>query len=195
MTEWATWQTELPPLFGSLLGVPCDWADQARALHQGARAQLTIIATPAMGVEDVSYDRDDVAGTQIEERSGDRVMVLQVAVWNPRQVLDQSARAVLERLRGRLGFDSTLERLRTLGLSYQSVGDPVALDQVRDNRRTSMWTMDVRLGFRWTESDTDTPTSWIEHGRITAQSATDVDDAPLHAGLQSDINPSPPPDP
>lgn len=187
MSDWATWNAELPRLFKSLLGIPCDWADQPRPMHTGARGQLAVIATPADGTEDRRQSTD--AGLLIEEIVGHRRMVLQVSVWSPSQPLAQSARAFLERLRTRLAFDSSQEALRRLRLSYQTTENPVALDRVEDGRQVSFWAMDVVLGYVWSEQDETNVGSFIETGRITADTADDVDGTPLHAGLQSDINP------
>lgn len=200
--NWATWQAELPLLFGVLLGsaaepMPCDWADQPRRMHTSARAQLTIVSTPAVGVEDrrhhVQLDSEGApTGELIEEAIGQRTMVLQVDVWSPRQSLDQSARARLETLRTRLAFDSTQRALKALRLSFQRAADPVRLDEIENNARVSRWAMDVTLAYAWSERDEDNVGTWIETGRIT--SGTDAgqtieDEGGNEFPLQVDINP------
>lgn len=189
---WSTWQQQLPVLFGVLLGsaaapMACAWADQPRQMHVGARAQLTILATPSQGVED--RRRHVVEGALVEEAIGQRAMVLQLDVWSPRQPLDQSARRYLETLRTRLAFDSTQAALKALRLSLQRVGDPVDLDAIEDGRKVSRWAIDITLGYAWSERDEDNVGTWIETARITTDTVRDVDDTDLPDALQHDIHP------
>jgi len=189
VNDWSTWQTTIPALFAGLMGIPCHWADQPRQMVMGARAQIDIIATPAFGVDDRLRTEDLDTGELTESAVGQREMVLQVSVWNASQSLATAARQYVERLRTRMHFESTQVALKALELSFRRCEAPVDLDGEEDGRTVSRCAMDVRLGYAWRETDAENPGTWIETGRITANTITDVDDTDLPDALQIDINP------
>lgn len=170
MATWAQMQTDLPPLFTALLGIPCDWRTQPRGMHTGARAQLDVIGGVGRGVDEPTWDdvpADDVADPPVAVRAtvhGIREMTLQVSVWALRQTLDQSAREYLERLRLRLRFPSTVVALDALGLAVVGIERVVQIDPEADGRKQSEASMDVRIAYGVRESDTAIP--YIETARI-----------------------------
>ena len=199
---WTTWQDELPVLFAALLGLSsssaCAWATQPRRQMHGPRAQIDVIATPAQGVEDRRLVSDDggafelggetITGILTEELTGQRQLVLQVSVWHDRQALPTSARALLERLRTGLGWESTRRSLRDLELAYVLCRDPVNLDPTEDGRTVSRWAMDVVLAYASVESDVENPTNWFESARLHSQSLRDPGGTPLSTQVDVTID-------
>lgn len=200
--SWSTWQDGLPPLFATLIGLAAPssvaWASQPRSMSPGPRAQLDVIASPSVGVEDRRYVSDDVAtfdldgetivGTLVEELTGQREIVVQVTAWNEAQSLPVSARALLDRLRTRLAWGSTTTALRAMGLAFVRTEAPVALEPVEDGRIVSRWAMDVAFAYASIELDASNPTNWFETARIASQSLRDEGGSPLPSQVDVTID-------
>lgn len=170
LTTWDEWQAGLRALFAGLLGLEVAavaFARQPRGQIRGPRAQLDILSVLHEGVEDMR--RTLVGAELVEESLGHRVMILQVAVWGERQSLGSSPRALLERMRSRLRWTSTVEALRALQLGLELAEQPVEFTSPQDGRRLTVASIDLRLSFSWVEADTDNPLGWFDKAEIVAE--------------------------
>lgn len=194
MSDMTTWRAQLPALFTTLLGIPCNWAEEPRPLHLRARAQIDVIAMASFGQDDHSTeDSEPVAGvveTIVESVTGERGLTLQVSIWSPSGALGSGAQVFLERLRTRLEMESTEVALEAMHLSFQRAEQPIKVRSSEDGRVVSVWAMDLHLGYVWTETDSENPTSWIETGRITSK-LLDADDNEIDSLLDADGEPAP----
>lgn len=191
--DWATLQTQLPTFFGDLLGVRCQWRTQPVQMVQGASATLDVLGPFAIGVDERTWadveEDDEVVGVQATQH-GQREMAIQVTVWAPSQVLGESARALLERLRLRLRMPSALERLRALDLALVTIEPVVLADAVQDMRVRSQASMDVRVTYAVAEADEVIP--YIELARVKSEHIENAAGTPLPASAQVDLNPPAP---
>lgn len=192
--DFAEIQTELPALFEALMGISCNWRDQAVPFVDGPQAFLDVLAPAAVGVDDLRWSEvgvdaedptlpDTIQATMV----GNREMTIQVTVWNDRQPLDVSARYYLERLRTRLRFPSTLEAMRALGLAQVRTEAMIDLDPTEDGRVMSQTSMDLRLAYVVAETDDAQP--YLLTPRVKSESLRDAAGDPT---LQIDINPPEP---
>jgi hypothetical protein len=194
--NWETLQNELPPLLTNLLGIPCDFRTQP-APHRDvvARAWVDVLDIVGLGVDDrrtIDVDADgeptsvpeDVEGVR-EKVEGIRESTFQITVQSLSQLLHQSARFYLERLRTRLRWTSTIESLKALGLALVRIESVLQLDTPTDMRAYSMASVDVRFAFG--ESDTDATAPFIERARFRSASITNAAGVPVHDSLQVDV--------
>lgn len=191
MASFSTLQTSLPALFATLLGIPCDWADQPRGLHPSARAELAIFGETALGMDERRWQTVP-GGTEVEDTvqatvTGQRLFTLSITAWSPSQKLDESARFYLERLRLRLSFPSTVATLDGLGLGLIDTLPIHKIDPDENARRVSMAVLDVRLSHA--QSESDAPIESINEAHVLAQYVTHADGT--HAGAQPDLQPEP----
>jgi len=183
---WATWQTELVSLFADLSEIPFDWAAQPRGMHVGSRGQVDLIGLAEIGTPDLRHLEDGAdPNVRIEKRIGQRRLTLQLDVWSPRQALEHSARAVIERIRSRLYFASTSARLLALHLGLIRLTDPLRLDPIEDARTVSRWSMDALFSLAWEETDGEHPGTWIDSVEVSSASLRDPGGDPLPAPLQT----------
>lgn len=154
--DYATANDELPGIFGGLLELPCAWRKQpgANVINTSASATLDVIASPSF-VDELIVTRE---GEDAKETSyGIRELTLQVSVWSPSQLLGESARFFLERLRTRLQWTSTYDALKRIGFEINDILQIVTIDPRQAGRLMSGCAMDVQLGFGIAESDTPAP--------------------------------------
>lgn len=186
--DWTQLDTALPALVSTLIELPCDFVGKARPMHQQARAQLGIIATSAIGVDEQSLDLsgEDTLEAPTAQRiaetvHGLREMTVQVDVWSNEQSIDKSSRRYLERLRTRLRWTSSIEALKALGLALVEIEDIAQPDVEENGRRYSFATMDVRLAYG--ESETDAAVPFIEQFRLRTS-----DDMPAELAIDTDVS-------
>ncbi len=188
--DWSTWQTSLTGIFATLLGLTApavSFGTQPRGMVEGATAQITPIAIQHHGVDDIR--RTLVDGQLVEQVIGHRTLVLQARVWSPRQSLQNSSRALIERLRTRLSFTSTTEALLALDLGFQRAEQPADLTQTRGGREETSTSIDLFLSYAWVETD-DTPGNaldYINEVHFNGHVIRDVDGDPVPSALLPEL--------
>ena len=188
--DWDGLKDGLATLCASLLGISCQWRDQPQKLQQGAWATLDALAPSSLGVDDTRWA--DVGSPATGVRAtvvGQRELTLQVTAWSPRQTPSLSARALLEQLRTRMRWPSTLETLRQLGVALVRIEDVADVDPPQDGRRMSQATLDVRVAYAASETDVEIP--YIEDAHLSSTFANAAGDQ-LGAAVQMNINPTDP---
>lgn len=185
--DFATLQTDFPALLGDLLGVTCQWRTQPLKAVQGASAVVDLLGIASVDVDERVWTDTGAGTTVTETQHGGREVTVQVTAWSSSQLIQQSARSYLERLRTRLRFRSSLDRLRAMGLAIVAIEQVVGGDIVQDARARSQASLDVRLAFGVSETDTAIP--FIGAARVKSEHLRNAADEPLPASLQIDVNP------
>lgn len=176
LVDFDDWQNALEELFARLLDLPkpdVSFLRQPRQHRRGPRAQLDPIAFQHFGVDERRHTQSANGNELVEEAIGQRVMVLQVAVWTESQSLGKSPARFIERLRTRMRWTSTTQALKRCALAFERAEQPVTFPETRDGRTLSRSSIDLRLAYAWVEADTENIGSWIEQAEVTANKFRD----------------------
>lgn len=167
MSWTAETRTGLVTLLARLLEIPVQFRTTPQVMHAGPSATIDILGEAGIGVDEIVYTEGPTPEEPTEVTPtvyGLREATIQVSVWSPSQVLEESARAYIQRLRTRLQWPSADEELRTIGLAIVDIGESIPLDIEQGSRLRSAAALDLRVGFGVAEADAAIP--FIEHVRV-----------------------------
>lgn len=157
------------------------WIEDARLVVTYPRVLLNVIASDAVGVDDVRRTYVDAApaGQEITQVvSGQRTFTVSMRAESDSQLPDKAARVHVEKLRLCLRRPSALAQLRVAGVAIVEMHPTATVDFDWDGRRISASVMDVV--FAAVAEDSVRPedsTTFIEHVELT----TDIEGSDTQA--------------
>lgn len=179
-------------LLTELLEIPAQWRGRPQTVVAGASATIDPISDSGIGQPETEFVLE--AGMLTPTVYGLNEATVQVSVWSPSQAAGQSARMYTSRLRTRLGFGSTIEALRALGIGIVRVGEAQVADVVQTGRDRSGSILELRLSFGTAEADAAVP--YVDTVRVyttdDAPGIENVEGTVLPDSVQIDINPPAP---
>jgi hypothetical protein len=123
--------------------------------------------------------------TLVPALAGERRVTLSVRVESHNNTDTTWAWQTIERIRTRLGRQSSLDALEAINLALIDAGPAVPVPVVRDRREWSVASMDVALAAAFTDVETDAPFDWIQSVELTA-SVADIAGTVLPPSINQD---------
>lgn len=166
---WNTIRPVLLSLFGDLSGLQTVWIDKRRPYidpKEQAAVFLRVRSTESIGVDDRRFadlGKSIPEPTCEESANGHRRVSLDVRVESFRHEDNRFAFNAASKIRSKLGFRSSLSRLRAVNVALIRAGQVIDLTGViQDDRITSVATLDLILNVGISVADTDNPEFNIE---------------------------------
>jgi hypothetical protein len=156
---WEARRETIRQLIQRLAELPTVWEDQPRPFVDPGLRAIVLLTTFGMMTKGKDekipvVDLNQPAGQELQENvRGVRLFTIQIKVESYEQTDDRNAGVYASRVRDRLSRSSSKAALRSVQTSFVRVGEVRDLSDLRDERRTSVAVLDLRLSLQSQELD------------------------------------------